>query len=164
LYSAPVDADHYLVWAHTDNGKLAKHLERVGMPVERVRSIEFRRPNKFDAFTSVVSSDGSYSASMSGHIDDFPHYHDNSFWHDNVRLGESQLRIQIGSPENPIADDWSCKGFTLVEDPTVPPCSRVSADPGSAIEGFLGGSTRDDSAAFNHLQLDASASLISHGG
>jgi hypothetical protein len=163
-YSAPVDADHYLVWAHTDNGKLARHLGRVGMPVERVRSIEFQRPNEFDAFTSVVSSQGSYSSSMSGHIDDFPHYHDNSFWHDHARLGESRLRIQIGSPERMIADDWSCKGFALVEDPTVPPCSRVSAEPGSAIESLLGGETRDDSAAFNHLQLDASGSLISYGG
>ena len=160
---APINFDHYLVWAHTDNNKLAKLLEGVGMPVERVQSIDFERPNKFDAFTSVVSSDGSYSSSMSGHHDDGLHYHDNSFWYDDARLGESQLRIQIGSPQQPIADDWSCKGFEFVEDPTVPPCSDVSAEPGSAVESLLGGSTRDDSAAFNHLEFDASASLISYG-
>ena len=160
---APVDFDHYLVSAHTDNSKLAKHLESVGMPVERVRSIEFERPNEFDAFSSVVSSDGSYSSSMSGHIDDTVHYHDNSFWYDDELLGESQLRIQIGSPAHPIADDWTCKGFRYVDDPTAPPCSRVSAEPGSAVGSLLGGSTRDDSAAFNHLEFDASAAIVSYG-
>jgi len=161
----PVDFEHYLVSAHTDNGKLAKHLEGVGMPVERVQSIEFQRPNEFDAFTSVVSSAGSYSSSMSGHHDDGLHYHDNSFWYDDAHFGESQLRIQIGSPEHLISDDWSCNGFNPdpVQDPTVPPCSRVSAEPGSAIESLLGGSTRESSEAFNHLKFDASASLISHG-
>jgi hypothetical protein len=100
---------------------------------------------------------------MSGHIDGADHWHDNSFWHDDARLGESQLRIRIGSPAHPIAHEWACKGFRFVDDPTVPPCSRVSAEHGSAIESLLGASTRDDSAAFNHLQFDASAAIISYG-
>lgn len=158
LGDIPVDFDHYLVWAHTDNKKLAKRLEDVGMPVERVRSIEFQRPNDFDAFSSVVSSEGSYSAAMSGHHDDFPHWHDNSFWHHDASLGESQLQIFIGS-----ADDWSCNGFRYEGSPTVPPCGRVSAEPGSAIESLLGGPTRDSSEAFNHIEFDATAALISHG-
>lgn len=161
-FSNPTASDHYLVWAQTDYAKLATRLSKVGMPVEKVKHIEFDRPNDFDAFTSVVSKDGSYSTAMHGWKDDDPHSHDNSFWYNDPRLGEAQLRLQIGSPLDPIADDWSCKAFFFTqEDPT--PCSTVSAEQGSHVASLLGASTRDDAWAANHLEFDAIGSINSYG-
>lgn len=101
-----------------------------------------------------------YSSSVTGTVDDTLRHHDNSFWHYDARRGESQLRIQIGSPEHPMADDWACKPFFAPEIP--PACSRVSVQTGSEIERLLGASARDDPAAFNHLEFNAIASLLSY--
>jgi hypothetical protein len=161
-FSNPTASDHYLVWAHTDYAQLATRLSRLGMPVDKVRQIEFDRPNDFDAFTSVISRDGSYSTAMHGWKDDDPHSHDNSFWYNDRRLGEAELRLQIGSLLDPIADDWSCKAFFFTqEDPT--PCSTVSAEHGSHVASLLGASTRDDAWAANHLEFDAIGSINSYG-
>ena len=157
----PTASDHYLVGVHTDYGKLAMQLAKLGMPVDKVKQIGFDRPNNFDAFTSVVSRDGSYSTAMHGWKDDDPHFHDNSFWYNDERLGEAELRLQIGDLMHPIADDWSCKAFFFTqEDPT--PCSTVSAEHGSHFASLLGASTREDAWAANHLEFDAIGSIHSY--
>jgi hypothetical protein len=160
LFNAPIDFDSYLVWAHTDHEELAGRLRQVGMPVHRAREVRFERANEFEASTFVLSDAGTYSSKVMGSIDDTLHHHDNSFWHWRRPFGEAQLRIQIGSPEHPTADDRGCKDSFTIDIPIS--CSSVSAEGGSEVATLLGAPMRDDSAAFNHLEFDAVAFIRSY--
>ncbi len=73
---------HYVVWAHTDNPAIARHLHEARMPIELVEAFGFRSNAERDDI-AVESRVSSYRVTNNANVNDLffgPHDHTNEFW------------------------------------------------------------------------------------
>lgn len=128
----PINWDHYLLWLHTDNNKVANALLASGdYPVSYVsRSLFSFRPDGATTTVSIPWNESPYDIRVRGQVSDAPHVHDNTF-QIGANPGREGLHLMI---EPLVPNDRFC---VVATNPT---CASVNSAPGSLMTRFLGAS------------------------
>jgi hypothetical protein len=141
----------YMIAGETDNSALPRRLGAVGLPIENVPELAYRQdyssPMKSD-FLRVPSRASGYELATTTMVEDccFYHNHDMAVLYDGPRGTVGVVNRLYGMIDS--ACGYWASAFVHA---AAPACGgRLTAEPGTRIATFLGGTHRDTTWAFNH--------------
>jgi len=164
-FQEPPQSDFYVLGIHANNSRLVKLLASRGMPAYLVPGMTFEKPLQSLALrVEVPWSSGPYELATSGVGPGLFHTHDNSYWHDagnarscpgdgaNVHRPGCVVRMDF---QTHTVRDQVCL-FDSDDHHTGLECGKLTAEEGTPVAGFFGGSDRNADLAWDHDPIERS--------
>jgi hypothetical protein len=151
-FGGPAESDYYVLWVHANNPQLVKLLKSRGMPAHLVPGIRFEKPlQSLGVGVEVPWSPSPYELSANGFAQDVFHSHDNTYWHEAAN-------------GRPVRMDFVTNGardqFCFQPDQGAVPCANLTAQAGTPVATFFGGSDLTAHHVWDHDPLEQSWFLL----